>query len=134
VRQTEFNVHGVAESSFGWHCWVCTLSWNCVVHLTLPRIPTIVIKYQQPLPELHRCAIIVQKCYRNWIKTKKSPLSLLYKERLEGTYASVQNYIRGTKISLPELHRHATIIQRWWRPIFNENSRLKAMIQVCCEV
>ena len=40
--------------------------------------------YQQPIPELHRSATIIQRAWRNWFIYKNNPLAHKYNKRLEG--------------------------------------------------
>lgn len=56
--------------------------------------------YQQPIPELHKAAMIIQKKYRHWKVFKNSPLAQRYNKGMDVLIAAVNKIIE------------------WWRPLY----------------
>nr|KAJ3421640.1 hypothetical protein HK105_002847 [Polyrhizophydium stewartii] len=57
--------------------------------------------YQQPIPELHRAATVIQRKWRHWHMFKNSPLASKYQTKIEGW----------------NLEKAVNKIIQWWRPL-----------------
>ncbi|KAJ3300337.1 hypothetical protein HK104_001755 [Borealophlyctis nickersoniae] len=65
--------------------------------------------YQQPIPELHRAATVIQRKWRHWAMFRNSPIASKYNARIEDI-----------------LHAISVIIA-WWRPLYKRFSEVKRL-------
>ncbi|KAI8848939.1 hypothetical protein BC829DRAFT_425405 [Chytridium lagenaria] len=67
--------------------------------------------YQQPIPELHRAATVIQRKWRHWSMYRNSPIATRFNARIEDLVAAVNKIIL------------------WWRPLYSRISDKRRMLE-----